>query len=431
MPHFVRCIDGHVFDAETSPQCPTCGTTVAMPRPPTHSPTASPSADANEDHSIAAAAGTQNEGAATLGIGTRLAHSAVRIVVVGSIVGVVGGVLVYAVLPRLGWSTPSSPPAVSAPSGTGTPTQTAMAPTINRPSQQASSAPQSAVNAAAPAAAPIPQIDISDAIASALKVARVNALYRQGNYAQTVDLARELAAENNPLGAYSLGVMLRSGTIGAQDLTAARKQFVTSARLGDSFGALEAARMLEQGAGGPQDIDGAKALYLFAARSGNADADAALARLNISDQRGLTIFQANDNLVAGKDVDESWKRINEMIAAHSAPAMCLAGWLYGGGHSTPRDFQHALALLHAGSKTNYPTCTWGLSRMVASGLPNLPRSLVQADVLLHLTEGGVSQERLPAVKNEIAELEKQMSDTDKAKAETTLQNGTVQDAAKN
>jgi TPR repeat protein len=409
MPHFVRCIDGHVFDAETSPQCPTCGATVAMPRPPTPSPTASPSSDANEDHSIAAAAGAHNEAAATPGIGTRLAHSAVRIVVVGSIVGVVGGVLVYAVLPRLGWSPPSSPPAVSASSGTGTPTQTAMAPT----------------------AAPIPQIDISDAIASALKVARVNALYRQGNYAQTVDLARELAAENNPLGAYSLGVMLRSGTIGAQDLTAARKQFVTSARLGDSFGALEAARMLEQGAGGPQDIDGAKALYLFAARSGNADADAALARLNISDQRGLTIFQANDNLVAGKDVDESWKRINEMIAAHSAPVMCLAGWLYGGGHSTPRDFQHALALLHAGSKTNYPTCTWGLSRMVSSGLPNLPRSLVQADVLLHLTEGAVSQQRLPAVKNEIAELEKQMSDTDKAKAETMLQNGTVQDAAKN
>ncbi len=286
-------------------------------------------------------------------------------------------------------------------------------------------------NTAPPAAAPVPQIDIGDAIASALKVAQVNALYRQGNYGQTADLARELAAENNPLGAYALGVMLKSGTIGTQDLAAARKQFVTSARLGDSFGALEAARMLEQGAGGPQDIDGAKAFYLFAARSGNADADAALARLNMSDQRGLTIFQANDNLIAGKDIDESWKRINEMIAAHSAPAMCLAGWLYGGGHSTPRDFQQALELLHAGSKTNYPTCTWGLSRMVSSGLPNLPRSLVQADVLLHLTEGGVSQERLPTVKSEIAELEKQMSDTDKAKAETMLQNGTVQDAAKN
>ena len=291
MPHFVRCIDGHVFDAGTSPQCPTCGATVAMPRPLTHSPTASPSADANEDHSIAATAGTQNEGAATPGIGTRLAHSAVRIVVVGSIVGVVGGVLVYAVLPELG-SPPSSPPAVSAPSGTGTPTQTAMAPTINRPSQQAASAPQSAVkpanapapaNAAAPAAAPIPQIDISDAIASALKVARMNAVYSQDDYAQTAELARKLAAENNPLGAYGLGVMLKSGTIGTQDLAAARKQFVTSARLGNSFGALEAARMLEQGAGGPQDIDGAKAFYLFAARGGNADADAALARLNMSD----------------------------------------------------------------------------------------------------------------------------------------------------
>ena len=286
-------------------------------------------------------------------------------------------------------------------------------------------------NTAPPAAAPVPQTDIGDAIASALKVAQVNALYRQGNYGQTADLARELAAENNPLGAYALGVMLKSGTIGTQDLAAARKQFVTSARLGNSFGALEAARMLEQGAGGPQDIDGTKAFYLFAARSGNADADAALARLNMSDQRGLTIFQANDNLIAGKDIDKSWKRINEMIAAHSSPAVCLAGWLYGGGHSTPRDFQQALELLHAGSKTNYPTCTWGLSRMVSSGLPNLPRSLVQADVLLHLTEGGVSQERLPTVKSEIVELEKQMSDTDKAKAETMLQNGTVQDAAKN
>jgi TPR repeat protein len=406
MPHFVRCIDGHVFDAEVSRQCPICGATVDVPAPSAMPLIAEPA----PSESVVAA---QAEAPATprRSLGAQLSRSAVRIVVGGLVLGAAWFAFDQFVLPA-----------------------------INRPSQQAPSAPQSAakpanasvpVNAAAPAAAPIPQIDISDAIASALKVARVNALYRQGSYAQTVDLARELAAENNPLGAYSLGVMLRSGTIGAQDLTAARKQFVTSARLGDSFGALEAARMLEQGAGGPQDIDGAKALYLFAARSGNADADAALARLNISDQRGLTIFQANDNLVAGKDVDESWKRINEMIAAHSAPAMCLAGWLYGGGHSTPRDFQHALALLHAGSKTNYPTCTWGLSRMVASGLPNLPRSLVQADVLLHLTEGGVSQERLPAVKNEIAELEKQMSDTDKAKAETMLQNGTVQDAAKN
>ena len=74
----------------------------------------------------------------------------------------------------------------------------------------------------------------------------MNALYRQGNYGQTADLARELAAENNPLGAYALGVMLKSGTIGTQDLAAARKQFVTSARLGDSFGALEAARMLSR-----------------------------------------------------------------------------------------------------------------------------------------------------------------------------------------
>lgn len=100
MPHFVRCIDGHVFDAETSPQCPTCGATVDMPPPRTPSPTASPSADANEDHSIAAAAGTQNEAAATPGIGARLAHSAVRIVLVGSMVGVVGGVFVYGALPN-------------------------------------------------------------------------------------------------------------------------------------------------------------------------------------------------------------------------------------------------------------------------------------------------------------------------------------------
>jgi TPR repeat protein len=411
MPHLVRCIDGHVFDAETSPRCPTCGAIVDMPRP---APSAtSPIVALAPSEPVAA----QGEAPAKpqRSLRAQLSRSAVRIVVGGLVLGAVWFAFDRFVLPM-----------------------------INRPAPQPASAPQSAVkpsnasalaNAvtppAAPAAAPIPQIDISDAIESALKVARMNALYRQRQYAATADLARQLAEENNPLGAYGLGVMLRSGTIGTQDLAAARKQFVTSARLGDSFGALEAARMLEQGAGGPQDIDGAKAFYLFAARGGNADADAALAHLNMSDQRGLTIYQANDNLIAGKDIDESWKRINEMIAAHSAPAMCQAGWLYGGGHSTPRDFQRALALLHAGSKTNYPTCTWGLSRMVSSGLPNLPRSLVQADVLLHLTEVGVSQERLPTVKNEIAELEKQMSDTDKAKAETMLQNGTVQDAAKN
>ncbi len=145
MPHFVRCIDGHVFDAETSPQCPTCGATVDMPPPRTPSPTASPSADANEDHSIAAAAGTQNEAAATPGIGARLAHSAVRIVLVGSMVGVVGGVFVYGALPRL-WL---------------------VAAIKSARCLRALRYWHADGNCNGTVAAPIPQIDISDAIASA------------------------------------------------------------------------------------------------------------------------------------------------------------------------------------------------------------------------------------------------------------------------
>ena len=151
----------------------------------------------------------------------------------------------------------------------------------------------------------------------------------------------------------------------------------------------------------------------------------------MSDQRGLTIFQANDNLIASKDIDEFLEAHQRDDCGPQRPGdvpgrLALrrrsldAARFSAGAGTAPRRIEDQLSDVHLGLVAN------GVQRIAEPAKKSGP-----GEVLLHLTEGGVSQERLPTVKSEIAELEKQMSDTDKAKAETMLQNGTVQDAAKN
>jgi TPR repeat protein len=400
MAHFVRCIEGHVFDAQASPQCPTCGAIVDTPRPLTPSSTASPPPGPGVDHPIAAAAETRDETRSTPGIGARLARSAIRIVVVGSIVGVVGGVFVSVVLPSLGWSPLSrllsSLPAASELFNSGAPTQTASAPAVAK-------------------------IGIADTVQAALDVSRMTTLHLQHQYQEAATLAQKLAGQNNPTGFFTLGRLAMAGELNGKNLPEARKQFTASAKLGDPEAAVLAARMMEQGIGGPQDVESAKPLYLFASRSGRLEADGDLARLNIADQRGMTVREADNNLIAGNDIEASWKRMNELVAARSIPALCLAAWLYGIGTATPRDLQHAVELFTAGAADNNPSCVLGLSQIAASGLPTVQKNLVDADVLLHLAAAVGNKDM--NLSNEIAKLEGQMSDDEKAEAGTILQSG--------
>ena len=411
MPHFVRCIDGHVFDAEASSQCPVCGAIVDAP--PLTPAAALPSAARAVSDSDVAQPETPAP-AARRGLVAQLRRSALRIIVGGFILAPFVAIFRLYVLPSIypPQQAPSPPAQASA-----------VAPNAAAPANAGASkqTPAPAV------AAPVAQVDISGTITSALDVARMTVLYDQHHYPIAAEIARNLAAHDNPAGPFILG-MLQLGALGTKNLPEARKQFTAAAELGDTDSAMLAAGMMERGAGGPQDVEGAKALYLFAARNANTDADRALARLNISDQRGMTVIEADNNLFTGKDVEQSWKRMNELIAAHSLPATCLAGWLYGRGNSVQRDFSHALDLFKTGAATDNPSCVWGLSRLVAGGLPYLPKNDVSADVLLHLAAQAAGP-KMTDVSDDIAALESKMTDAEKFRAQGFLQTALIPAAA--
>jgi hypothetical protein len=396
MPHFVRCIDGHVFDAEVALKCPVCGAIVDAPplapaaAPPPITP---PVSDSDGAQTKPPALPAWRE------LPAQLRRSALRIVIGGVLLAPILAMFKLFVLPSI------YPPAGQFPSAPSPPAQAA----VNAP------------NAAAPWAPPVAKVDVTGTIQAALDVVRVNALYARHDAQQVIGLTQKLAAQGNPAGVFDLGVLAINGVFESQNLPEARKEFTAAANLGYPFAAEAAGRMLENGAGGSKDLDGAKALYLFAARSGNADANKDLARLNMSDQIGMTVSDANSNLIAGKDVDDSWRFMNKMIAAHSTPAICLAGWRTVAGDSTAKDFKHALDLFGAGAITANPSCMWGLSRSLAGGLPYLPRNLIEADVLLRLTAG--DNPTATGFATELAELENQMSDGDKAEAQKIIQTG--------
>jgi len=308
------------------------------------------------------------------------------------------------------------------------PAVAAPAPDKNQPANAA--APQATVTKQAalehPVVSPPPtlaaNISIDDAIKASAAIMRMYAYALQRHdYSKAAEIARDLAAKNNPIGLFELGVLNLGGQLGSKDPAAARKYFSEAAKLGDWNSAALLAQLLENGAGGPQDIESAKPLYLFAARNGNADADRALARLGLSGERGLTVGEAYNNIMAGKDLEASWQRLNEQIAAHSSGAICLAGWIYGSGASVPRDANRAFDLFKAGAETDNPSCIWGLSRTVVAGLPGLPKSEASADVLLHVAILGLGPERSKGMAQEMDALEKRMSAEDKARAQEILQ----------
>lgn len=403
MPHFVRCIEGHVFDAEVSPRCPTCGALVDIPAMARTTPAAPPAAGATP---IATSPSSPTEPeeptAQSPSLSSRFGRSLVRIIVIGSVAGVISGTVGYFWSSHKQQSTQQLAPV---------------------PKPAVAAAKLLPVNPEAPKPAPvvpalpsIQKVDLSSTIDSALATARMETLYQQRDYAQAAKIAHGLATQENAISLFILGA-LQTGVMGPENRSEARKQFTAAAKFGDVRSAIIAANMMGRGIGGRQDEEGAEALYLYAARNGNADGERELALLQPGTKRGMTVGEAYNNLVAGKDVENSWRLMNEMIAAHSPTAICLAGWLHGHGDSTPRDFNRALTLFKAGAAIANPSCLWGLAKIAATGIPQLPRDPVAATVLLHLAARVVGPKSSQGVDAEAAALESKMSEAERAKAE--------------
>lgn len=105
--------------------------------------------------------------------------------------------------------------------------------------------------------------------------------------------ARELlekAAATNAEAQYQLGLMLADGTGGPKDDAGARALFEKAAAQNHAGALKRLGDFAEEGRGGPKDADAAKAYYKKAADLGDADAKAALKRLDcpiaIKDKRG-------------------------------------------------------------------------------------------------------------------------------------------------
>jgi TPR repeat protein len=105
--------------------------------------------------------------------------------------------------------------------------------------------------------------------------------------------ARELltkAAETNAEAQYQLALMLADGAGGPKDDAGARALFEKAAAQNHAGALKRLGDFAEEGRGGPKDVDAAKAYYKRAADLGDADAKAALKRLDcpiaIKDKRG-------------------------------------------------------------------------------------------------------------------------------------------------
>ncbi|MGA7808181.1 MAG: tetratricopeptide repeat protein [Bradyrhizobium sp.] len=108
--------------------------------------------------------------------------------------------------------------------------------------------------------------------------------------------ARELlakAAETNAEAQYQLGLMLADGNGGPKDEAGARALFEKAAAQNHPGALMQMGAFTEEGRGGPKDPSAAKSYYQRAADLGDADAKAALKRLQcpvvLKDKRGNVV----------------------------------------------------------------------------------------------------------------------------------------------
>lgn len=450
MPHFVRCIEGHVFDAESSPRCPTCGAIVDVP------------VVATLDAGAASGIATVQSGTAAQSLSAGLAAKQIPLLAAAAVVifGVGIGALFFALhesKTKTGGTV--NPPLPSSQAAKPRPeTSSAAAPSAPAAPPSAPAAPQSHNAAAAPSqsqassnAPAAPSANISGALQTALKVVRMLADFGKNNYADAVSLSDTLTDQNNPIGMFIKAGISMDGLGGQpRDLAQARNLLAKATQLGDPTSALFYGRTLENGIGGPRDLNGAKDAYLFAARSMAPGADQDLTRLHLENSRGMTALQAFQNMLNGKSPD-SLNVINALMQRYSTPAECLYGWLLHDakakgwvlGHTSDQGHvfiipsgdlaaaraaapemsdddikSHELDKFQYGAVRSDPWCEWGMAMLAKAGAPGYPKNLVEADVFyrlvtMHKTLGSDVAE----ANKELAAVESQMTPDEKASAD--------------
>ncbi len=370
MPRFVRCIEGHVFDAEAAAQCPVCGAVFEAKPPASTAATSPPLATS-----------------ATAGVPNRSLIVAIVITVLG--IGLGAGALVYVLrgsapatttasntsTPAAEKSkerttdtasahpspTPSAAPATTSaenapaspaekakeksgadtaprPASPTTPAAITAAP--NAPAPAPTSSPANTVSApkvaslpnpgqtpATPSPPATPSMSVSDTLRTTLDVARMLVAFRQKKYDDALSQAGLLADLNNPIAMFVKAGILQNGLTGNQDSVQARDLLAKAAQLGDPTSQLFYAKMLEQGIGGAADPEKAKQLYLLASRGMASAADQDVTRLRLDGARGMTALEAYQNLTGQNPNASAISVLNNLYKVRSTAAVCLSGWL--------------------------------------------------------------------------------------------------------
>ena len=441
MAHFVRCIDGHVFDASKTTICPICGAVVAglaaaVEEPPSSTPQA------------AAVTGSARHMPLLAGIALL-------------VFGGGAGALLY-VLHRPGppaavsaVSSTNKGPNKAASSGTSAPSPPVVAAPVPAPPSDDHTTSQSSP-AAAPRnqafSAPVPpspipaepaqpsqgavNANISDTLQTTLDLIRTFVAFRARRYSDVLSMAEPLISRNNPVAMYFKAGILTNGLAGQRDLSQARALLRDAAQRGDPTSLLFMARFLEKGIGGPQDLDTAKRLYILAAQGMANGADQDVARLGLGGDVGLTALQAYRTLSAGNATPEAMRDAGTALwnLAHQGltPAVCLSAQLFSlakargwnvaklsTGAQVGSAQSEALRLnsFQYGAPRGDPWCEWGMGEFASTGGQNYPKNLVEADVFYRLT---MLNTRLGAdakqVKQQLAAVEGQMTPEEKAQA---------------
>lgn len=447
MTRFVRCIEGHVFDADISRQCPTCGAIVEVPVAAAGIAPAASGADISQADSAATSS-------SATGAAKRMPLLAGAAAV---ILGLGIGALVLAL--HISKPTPSvigNPVPTATPAKTGAETNSSAAPSAPASPQNNNAAPMATPQSQSSSnAAPAPSVKMSDTLSptlrTALDVVRMLAAFGKSNYTDATSLAETLSNDNNPIGMFIKAGLFMDGLGGQpRDLTQARSLLAKATELGDPTSSLFYGRVLENGIGGPRDLNGAKAAYLFAARSMAAGADQDLARLHLENSRGMTALEAYQSILNGNSRD-GLDVINELTGRASTPAECLYGWLiyhakdkgwvlsesnaqrHGfivqpGAMNAARaatqnipddDIKRAeLGQFEYGARRSDPWCEWGMGMLAATGLSTYPKNLVEADVFYRLAamhkQLGAS---LAQVNQELATIQSQVTPAEKTNAD--------------
>jgi hypothetical protein len=445
MAHFVRCIDGHVFDAATAAVCPTCGATVEV------APTAAISGEALAPE--VAATGPVFQARTPL-------FAAVAVLCLGVGIGSLYFVLRESRSPS---TTGERPTPAAAPAPKAAATAAAAATALDNGASASSNAVAPSVPTSAPTRATSTPDDatsaadaiISQTLRTALDVVRMLVAFTRQNYTDALSLADPLVRENNPIGMFIKAGLLMDGLGGQpRDLTQARGYLANAAQLGDPMSALFYGRVLENGIGGPRDLNAAKENYLFAARGMAAGADQELARLHLDGSRGMTALQSYENLVGRNPTRDALNAFNGLLKARSTSMICFYGWMFdqaeaknwvlslsktgdgwvqgvpsgdmaalrsntGGQVSTDQAEANQLKVFAIGAERSDPWCEWGMGKLAAKGSTAYPKNLVEADVFYRLaiinpklgSGAGQVKQALAAVEGQMTPQEKQQADS--------------------